>query len=1732
MRFVRFVLCLPIILSAAFTAIPAKGQTPGDNVNMVSGTKWPGGDPFLQRQNEPALAVSTRNPRHLLAGANDYRSVDIPNPNETDERGDAWLGVFKSLDGGATWGSTLLPGYPQDQSATGLASPLHGFSTAADPMVRSGTNGLFYYSGIAFNRSTNLGEIFIARFMDLNNKENGDASQSLDPIQYINAVVIDAGTSGQFLDKPWIVVDVPRGTATCTIQVPQGKTTVTQTVPAGNIYVVWSRFTGSTSTKIMFSRSQNCGATWSQPVKLSESNSINQGTTLAIDPNTGAIYVAWRRFVTNSQSDAIVSVKSTDFGSTFTKSIDIVDLPVFNSNTPNAPSFFDQGTTPGSFRTSAYPTLGVDPRGTVYLAWSQRGLAAGLPDARIAMSTSPDGLNWSTPFAVDNGALSEGKQPVLDSLGDTLIRGHQLMPQITVIAAKLFVLYYDFREDHTTGRFLPHNPFLSDASGNFYAEDRLLEGELPGASGQVFTPFLTDSGLTQRRHTIDLVVAQADTSLIPIAFGTARVSRYNFGLRNDAGDLAGFLQQLQVDPPNLPLFEQGNDPFMGDYIDIAGLTFLPPGTPGGSWTFNNSAANTPVVYATWTSNQDVRPPKDGNWQNYTPVGGGGNSIFSPGTTTPACQTGQEGMRNQNIYSSRITQGLAVSVPQNSKPLSTTLQRSFIGLVQNFTNLDKSFRLTIANQPAGGMASFLPVPNNPVPPPPFSPTTTLDVTVAAHSGAVRPIFVLSSDATASITLNVAEISGIGGAPIAGGLTGFALLNPDPTSPPLVNPDGNTAGSVSTSEIYDANISNPSINANISNANISNANISNPNVNANISNANISNANISNPSVNANISNANISNPDIASANISNANISNSTISNANISNANISNANISNVPVSDATYTVTNVGNTTGSYAVKLAGNAPANANLQLIVSKTYQTPTNSNCQLALETQIVPVVNVNTPLALSFGSFNSSNPDPAISDPAIPNATLTLAPGESALVTVRGNLDPTAMQNVPTLLAPVVVAHEANTNSDTRKFVIALFIPSATPPVGTVNAPYNTTLQAIGAVPPYTWTIPTLPAGLTLNSTTGAITGTPTSAGTSTFTVSVSDSSSPAIATDRVVTLIVQQGSTTTTIASSANPSVYGQQVTISATLGTGPVFPTGTVTFSDATATLGTAALNNGVATLLTSALAVGSHSVAATYAGDGNFTGSASPALTQTVNQASSHTTVSSSASSTVFGQPLTVTAAVTALAPGAGTPTGLVTFQDNAKSLGTATLNNGSASFAISSLAVGNHSFTAGYGGDVNFLASGPSGGFAETINQARTSTTVLSTQNAAVFGQSATFTVTVSAVSPGVGTPTGLITFADGATTLGTDNLNNGAATFTSSALAVGSHSITASYAGDSSFLASVSTALPQVVSKAGTSMGVSSLTNPSVFGQPVSLTASVGTLAPGAGVPSGTVTFMDGSSSVGTASLISGTASFTSGALGAGSHSITATYGGNGNFLASASGALAQIVSKANTTITISSISPNPVLAGQLVKVSFTITPNVPGGGTPTGTVTVSDGAGASCIVTLPGTSCSLTSASVGLKTLTATYTGDANFVGSSGTSTQQEVVTYLFTGFFSPLSLASTFSNPTNSGAAKLGNAVPIKWSLQDGSGNYVSNLNTASLIEAIPNPGCSGAPAGQAILLYSPTLGAKGGSTFRFSTNQFVFNWDTSTGVTSGCYTVVLQLNDGSPLKATTIFLK
>ncbi len=298
------------LISAASTVflidVSTHAQQVGRNVNMVSGTELPGGDPYLQRQNEPSMAVSTRNRMHLVAGANDYRTVDVPGILGAVETGDAWQGVFKSIDGGQSWFSTLLPGYPQDLTSKGQVSPLKDYEAASDPVVRAGTYGMFYYGGMVFDRGESApSAAFVARYIDLNNKENGD------PMIYIDTHLVDSrtgiveGGESSFIDKPWLATDIPRkGSKTCTITVEQeggdgSVETVTQEFNGGNVYVAYAVIKSSEAgltSEIHFSRSTDCGASWSTPERIGESGHIHQGATIAIDPRDGTVYVAWRQF--------------------------------------------------------------------------------------------------------------------------------------------------------------------------------------------------------------------------------------------------------------------------------------------------------------------------------------------------------------------------------------------------------------------------------------------------------------------------------------------------------------------------------------------------------------------------------------------------------------------------------------------------------------------------------------------------------------------------------------------------------------------------------------------------------------------------------------------------------------------------------------------------------------------------------------------------------------------------------------------------------------------------------------------------------------------------------------------------------------------------------------------------------------------------------------------------------------------------------------------------------------------------------------------------------------------------------------------------------------------------------------------------------------------------------------------------------------------------------------------
>lgn len=147
-------------------------------------------------------------------------------------------------------------------------------------------------------------------------------------------------------------------------------------------------------------------------------------------------------------------------------------------------------------------------------------------------------------------------------------------------------------------------------------------------------------------------------------------------------------------------------------------------------------------------------------------------------------------------------------------------------------------------------------------------------------------------------------------------------------------------------------------------------------------------------------------------------------------------------------------------------------------------------------------------------------------------------------------------------------------------------------------------------------------------------------------------------------------------------------------------YPSGTVTFKEATTSLGTATLRSGKAIMTRSNLAARTHAITAFYFGDANYTGSTSASLTQTITKAASSGSVASSLNPSHHGNSVTFTAAVKSSTT--GTPTGNVTFKDGATILATRALSSGHAGFSVSTLAIGSHTITGVYAGDSNFTAS----------------------------------------------------------------------------------------------------------------------------------------------------------------------------------------------------------------------------------------------------------------------------------------------------------------------------------------------------------------------------------------------------------------------------------------------
>ncbi|WP_406074303.1 Ig-like domain repeat protein [Streptomyces virginiae] len=472
-------------------------------------------------------------------------------------------------------------------------------------------------------------------------------------------------------------------------------------------------------------------------------------------------------------------------------------------------------------------------------------------------------------------------------------------------------------------------------------------------------------------------------------------------------------------------------------------------------------------------------------------------------------------------------------------------------------------------------------------------------------------------------------------------------------------------------------------------------------------------------------------------------------------------------------------------------------------------------------------------------------------------------------------------------------------------------------------------------------------------------------------------------------------SSTTTVTSAPDPSVFGQSVTFTATVQpevAGPT-PTGSVEFVVDGIPVATVPLDmSGQAQYTTSGLEVGLHGMEANYSGDAEYDPSTG-ADTQEVTLANTTTTLSFDPEPSVCGEMVTATAQVTPVPPGAGTPTGLVSFivSDDGPVLTAPVDVNGQAQVSFSALDVGLHQAAAFYTGDADFNGSN-SPLTLHVVNQAPVSVVVSVVPNPSVCGETVTLCATVAPVSSGVGNPSGSVTFTGPGGLNETVSLDaGGTACVTTTVLETGT--VTASYGGDECYASATGT-FDVTVNQASSAVSVTVEPDPSVCGEAVTVCATVTAVAPGSGTPTGTVTFT-GPGGLNTTVALDpgGTACLTTTELETGT--ITATYNGDGCFTSS-TGTTPVTVNQAASTVSMT-VDPNPSVCGETVTVCATVTAVAPGSGTPTGTVTFTGPDGLNVTLTLDaeGTAC-LTTSSLTTGTITAVYDGDGCFTSSTGT----------------------------------------------------------------------------------------------------------------------------------------
>ena len=473
------------VLAVALIAVGIAGaSTPGadvrltnDNSSYVSAYTLATGQPYTDqtlqecsisrgRQNEPAVALDPRDPSVLLGSSNDYCGV-YNRGAAAGAVGPVWLGYYRSTTSGASWTSSLVPGYPDDTSPYAALSQTR-IASAGDPVIAWDNHGRAFFgseaSGDPAGSAKTFGDEFVARFR---NPQGEGGPTSRDGLEYYGTTTVAKGSAapnllGKFNDKTAIEADRTGGACD------------------GNVYFAYSRFSGNAGgVGIYFTRSTDHGVTFSTPFEISKNIQDVQNPDISVTHN-GHVYVAFRQFADNNSPDAIVIAKSTDCGQTFSPPTvvqaftpsDAQDVRqpasgTFTQSQPDDPGFEEGGDAPGGiardcgdfadhcqsgftfFRRDTQVRSTADQLDAahewIYMVYdaTKAGTVTSSNSSYSSAGTGKVG-QAATYFIRYDGQTGTHTAPALI---DDQPTGHQVFPDISADGGVLHALWWDSRND-------------------------------------------------------------------------------------------------------------------------------------------------------------------------------------------------------------------------------------------------------------------------------------------------------------------------------------------------------------------------------------------------------------------------------------------------------------------------------------------------------------------------------------------------------------------------------------------------------------------------------------------------------------------------------------------------------------------------------------------------------------------------------------------------------------------------------------------------------------------------------------------------------------------------------------------------------------------------------------------------------------------------------------------------------------------------------------------------------------------------------------------------------------------------------------------------------------------------------------------------------------------------------------------------------------------------------------